>query len=163
MHGKVREGLRTTGIKEGWSLALLQGGRARSRSELNSISGIIVDPDVCTGESSFFPSWPFTPLSLWVDCQSLVSYSMTAGWFLGHSLLTLQLPEQRERKHTLPYTTLRNQVEKTCRNVSPSAMLARTVTCSHCHGLNWVSHNACARVEVAHRATYVGMWQLRWQ
>lgn len=42
-------------------------------------------------------------------------------------------------------------------------MSARTVTCSHCHGLNWVSHNACARVEVAHRATYVGMQQLRWQ
>lgn len=42
-------------------------------------------------------------------------------------------------------------------------MSARTVTCSHCHGLNWVSHNACARVEVAHRATYMGMRQLRWQ
>lgn len=42
-------------------------------------------------------------------------------------------------------------------------MSARTVTCSHCHRLNWVSHNACARVEVAHRATYVGMRQLRRQ
>lgn len=101
MHGKVREGLRAIGIEEGQSFvgsgeALPQGGRVRSYSELNSISGISVDPDVCTGESSFFPSWPFTPLSLCVVCQTLVSYPMTTGWFLGRSLLTLRLPEQRE-------------------------------------------------------------------
>lgn len=102
MHGKVREGLRAMGMKEGWSFVgsgevLPQGGIARGHSELNnSISGIRVDPDICTGESSFFPSLPFTPLSLCVECQSLGSYPMTTGWFLGRSLLTLQLPEQRE-------------------------------------------------------------------
>lgn len=75
MHGKVREGLRATGMKEGWSFvgpgeALPQRGTARGFSELNnSISGISLNLAICTGESSFFPSCLFTPLSLWVETR----------------------------------------------------------------------------------------------